>query len=353
MKQERRRRKARADTEAKRLARRPRELPAHWQEWLAENLMRGVRPDALKAVTDRNALDGRLVDETMERIGVSPIFAAGYKIGQRKQKFTTLLEALSKLYRQSGYAESFQKIDRLPAAKFYRDFYHRNRPVVVRGLMSDWPALKRWTPTFFGRRFGEVEIEITDGRNADARFEDNFEAHRSRIKMKDYVNRITRGGPTNDCYLVAKNFLLEREEFKELYKDFRCPKGYLEPATVQGRARIWFGPQGTLTPLHHDACNILFAQIRGRKRVQLISPYDLERVYNDRNCYSSVDLENIDYEKFPLMKDVSIIDVVLHPGEFILLPIGWWHWVRSLDISLSISFTNFCVSENIVWGYRS
>ena len=31
----------------------------------------------------------------------------------------------------------------------------------------------------------------------------------------------------------------------------------------------------------------------------------------------------------------------LNPGEALLIPIGWWHHVRALDVSISVSFTNF------------
>lgn len=105
--------------------------------------------------------------------------------------------------------------------------------------------------------------------------------------------------------------------------------------------RLWFGPKGTITPLHHDGSNILFGQVYGRKHIKLIDPYSIDRVYNDRTAYSAVDLTDIDYKRFPLIREVEIIDVILEPGQFVLLPIGWWHWVRSLDVSISIGFQNF------------
>ncbi len=35
------------------------------------------------------------------------------------------------------------------------------------------------------------------------------------------------------------------------------------------------------------------------------------------------------------------MECVIGPGEAIFLPIGWWHHVEALDISISMSFTNF------------
>jgi ribosomal protein L16 Arg81 hydroxylase len=105
--------------------------------------------------------------------------------------------------------------------------------------------------------------------------------------------------------------------------------------------------------LHHDDRNILFAQIYGRKHVRLIAPYYIDRVYNDREWYSPVDLDAIDYKRFPLMRGVPVIDIVLEPGECVFLPLGWWHWVKSLDVSISLSFTNFCVEGGgAIWECR-
>lgn len=326
---------------------------AAWDEWLAGNLMRGIDQKKITAVMVRNGFDEPFVLQKINEITASPVFKAGQKVYRSKRKILTLLETLSAQYRQSSYADNFQKLNRVSAREFYGRYYFVNRPVVIKGLMDNWEALRLWSPDFFAKEFGKYEVEITRDRHADQRYEDNFSQHRSRILMKDYVSMIQEAGETNDYYLVAKNNLMAREEFQPLYEHFRCPPGYLDPQFLRNHVHLWFGPKGTITPLHHDGCNILFGQIYGRKRIQLISPYDIDHVYNDQECFSAVDLEKIDYQKFPLMRKVSIIDVVVEPGEFILLPVGWWHWVKSLDISISLSFSNFCVDGNtVIWEYR-
>jgi hypothetical protein len=197
-------------------------------------------------------------------------------------------------------------------------------------------------------------IEVTDDRNNDRFFEDNFVKHRSSITMREYVRRLQGCGSTNDLYLVAKNGLLANEAFRDLYRDIDCPPGFLDARnTANGNIKLWFGPAGTLTPLHHDGSNIFFAQVRGRKRVKLIHPSFLNYLYNDRACFSQVDLAQVDYDKFPLMRQVEIYDVVLEPGEFLLIPVGWWHWVQSLELSISLSFHIFFFRGHpIVWKHN-
>ena len=130
------------------------------------------------------------------------------------------------------------------------------------------------------------------------------------------------------------------------------PSGFLDPAGTDGRyVRLWFGPAGTVTPLHCDNRNVLFAQVQGRKHVRLIAPQFLSALANDRACYSAVDLDAVDYERFPAMRDVPVHEAVVEPGEFLFIPIGWWHAVRSLDVSMSLSFTNLCFNEPEI-GWR-
>ncbi|WP_377828330.1 cupin-like domain-containing protein [Bradyrhizobium lupini] len=45
--------------------------------------------------------------------------------------------------------------------------------------------------------------------------------------------------------------------------------------------------------------------------------------------------------EYPRFAEAEIFDVVLEPGEALLIPVGWWHHVRSLDISINVSLTNF------------
>jgi ribosomal protein L16 Arg81 hydroxylase len=328
------------------------EFSAAWEEWVADNLLRGIDSNKVKAVMLRNGFQEQFVTQKLAEITSDPVFRVGRKLYLSSRKLSTLFDALGAQYSQSRYAETFAKSQGMAPSEFYERYYFSNRPVVIQGLMADWEALRRWTPDYFAREFGECEVEITRDRSSDPRYEDNFAAHRASIQMKEYVHMVEEGGDTNDYYLVAKNYLLERSEFEPLLGHFKCPAGFLDPDQVRGHVKLWFGPKGTITPLHHDACNILFGQIYGRKRIRLISPFDMGRVYNDRDCYSAVTLDRVDYVRFPLMRDLAIIDVTVEPGEFILLPLGWWHHVESLDVSISLSFTNFCVDEHtVVWSF--
>jgi ribosomal protein L16 Arg81 hydroxylase len=85
----------------------------------------------------------------------------------------------------------------------------------------------------------------------------------------------------------------------------------------------------------------MMMQVAGRKRWKAISPLQNHWMYNNIGVFSEVDAENPDYGKYPLYHNVQVLEFDLHPGEAIFMPVGWWHHVRSLDICISMSFTNF------------
>jgi hypothetical protein len=269
-----------------------------------------------------------------------------------KSKAESFLKFLSKQFSESPDAQSIPKIDDCTPAEFFGRYYYANRPVILRGLMKGWKALERWSPDYFAEKFGNSRIEIVTGRSRDPHYESNFTSHRKNVRMRDYARMVNEAGETNDFYLSARNFFFRRRKFKALLSDVSCPRGFLNPRTFRKGPHLFFGPKGTVTPLHHDGVNVLFGQIRGRKVFKLIPPCDMDKVYMERVCFSGADFGKPDYAKFPLIRGASIIEVIVEPGDFLFIPVGWWHWVKALDPSISLSFTNFQVKGGpLAWRF--
>src|SRR5262249_45099554 len=132
-----------------------------WREWLADNLMRGTNRDKIIAEMTSRGFPTLFVTQQIEAIEREATFRAGRKVFIEKKKLQSLLTAYGTQFRQSRYTETFAKKNCLSAAEFYERYYFPNRPVVVRGLMTDWKAPLLWTPEYFGEEFGNCEVEIT------------------------------------------------------------------------------------------------------------------------------------------------------------------------------------------------
>ena len=170
------------------------------------------------------------------------------------------------------------------------------------------------------------------------------------MPFDEYVAKIESEGRSNDTYLVANNKLLATEAALPLWDDFSLDERYLGPDPNRTHAFLWFGPAGTVTPLHHDSVNVLFNQIDGWKHFILIPSLEIHRVYNNLAVYSAVDPLNPDLEQFPLFADAQQLHLDVGPGQTLFIPAGWWHHVEATEASISISFTNFAFSNDIEWS---
>lgn len=321
-----------------------------WRGWLAENLMLQVPEETLVAVMLQSGIDEATAREAVATVRADPAYEAGSRIAQRLRKLESVLDIQRDLEAIDSRNTSVPRRAGVSRPEFLTEYYASNRPVVLTDLTDGWPARTLWTPAYLRERCGEASVEVMTDRETDDDYELNSEQHRRSMGFAEYVDRIEASGTSNDIYLVANNHFFERPGVSALWNDFTLPE-YLDPQDVHGTVFFWFGPGGTITPLHHDIANVLFVQVYGRKRITLIPALQTHRVYNDIGVFSGVDPDHPDEQAFPLFAGVTKADVVLEPGESLFIPVGWWHRVEALDVSISLSFTNFAFPNSYDWQH--
>lgn len=265
------------------------------------------------------------------------------------QNMELQLDFYRKLDRLSPSYGNIERRSCLSSQEFLEKYYAQNTPVIITDILDVWPAMSLWNPEYFKQKYGQIDVEVQVNRNSNSRYEMEKSKHKKVMPFADYVDLVVTGGETNDYYMVATNENLFKAEFKEILKDIISWPEYLDRSPQSCKPYLSFGPAGTITPLHYDPLNLFLAQVYGRKLIKMISPNQKHLVYNHASCYSEVDLENIDYEKYPRFKQVKIIETVLEPGEVLFLPVAWWHHVKALDISISINLTNFIWPNDYKW----
>lgn len=226
----------------------------------------------------------------------------------------------------------------LSHSDFRAEYVDAHRPVILSGAVDDWPAL-RWTPGYLKATCGHIEVEVQGDRASDPDFEVNSVSHKRRMGFAELVDKIFAGDHTNDVYMVANNGFMEREGL-QLAADLGSSP-YLDTSVAVGRTFLWFGPGGTVTPLHYDIIDILYVQVIGEKRFAMIDPCHGPSLYQrGASVFSAVNYEAPDTTAYPAYRDVVSEEIELHPGQAMFIPTGWWHHVRSLTPSASVSFTN-------------
>ncbi|WP_094672370.1 cupin-like domain-containing protein [Hydrocoleum sp. CS-953] len=289
----------------------------------------------------KRGINEQIAVAELSHLTANPYFKASNNMMQLFRKLESMLEVRHQISQLSPNSSYIERRSRISKEEFLAKYYATNTPVVITNMMTKWQALSLWTPEYFKTHYGDANVEIQDNRNSDAQYEINKGRHKRVLKLSEYVDMVVNGGDTNDYYMVASNRNFQRDKIKNLLDDINFYPDFLDSSNTKGQIKLWFGPGGTITPVHHDQTNLISAQVYGRKLWRIISPDQTPFLYNYQTVFSKVDLENPDYYRYPLFKKVKIIEVILEPGEMIFIPIGWWHQVKSLNVSISLSLMNF------------
>lgn len=316
------------------------QIDDNWRSWIAENLMCDSDPASIFQTLLQNGFSQADAGRELDAAIRSPYLAGATRLKSRLKKRTWPLDIYRKLNRMDTRSYQVPRRHKITGDELFNEYYALNRPVVITGMMDDWPAMQRWNYDYFRTNFGQREVEVQFGRNTDANYEINQPNLRRKMSFGAYVDLIAAAGETNDFYMTANNSSQNQQALRELWDDIIQIPEYLKPVSdVNGF--FWFGPKGTRTPFHHDLTNNFMAQVMGRKLVRLVPAVELGQMYNDLHCYTPVDGANIDINRFPLMQQAQVIDVEIGPGDILFLPVGCWHYVLGLDVSITMSFTNF------------
>jgi hypothetical protein len=309
------------------------------RRWIAENLMVGVAPQSvLESMLTSGFSHAEAVNEINAALQ-SPYFLAAERLNSRLRKRDWLLAVYRKLNRLHPRSAEIQRRHKLAREEFRADYYCANRPVIITGMMEDWPALRRWSLDDFSDRLGEREVEVQMGRNSSPEYEIQSDRFASRIRFADFIAKVRSAGQTNDFYLTANNDSHNSKALAELWDDIRQVPEYLNGDQPGGF--FWMGPAGTITPFHHDLTNNFMAQVMGRKQVKIAPSWDLPLMNNVHHCFSLVDGRELPAAPQPALDRPQILECILNPGEILFLPIGCLHFVRGLDVTVTVSFTNF------------
>jgi hypothetical protein len=201
-----------------------------------------------------------------------------------------------------------------------------SRPIIIVGLLQElWPEAVTWTFEDVRVKFGNTTVRSNVGTMPIGEFLDQLKAPGSIVPY-------TYGAPLPEELLSA------------------FPPPFYAKDTF-GPAQIWMGsgPGQISTPLHRDSGEAFLGQVIGRKQFILYSPDQTEYMYafksfnRDQPCWANP--WQPDYAKYPLFQKARATKFMLSPGELLIIPRGWYHTVRSLDVTLSIGFHREPVSD--------
>ncbi|XP_053393393.1 HSPB1-associated protein 1-like isoform X2 [Mercenaria mercenaria] len=226
-------------------------------------------------------------------------------------------------------------------------------PLVFKHAVDEWPA-QQWTPEYLCQVLGDklLDSKISLIQHEDFQWEPD--CLHLKVTMRQYTDWL-QGDTDRDNPLR----LIDKTKFS-CYIDYKYMKDMFEeqPQVLKSvfwdifglderggdHSTIWIGSCGTYTPCHQDTYGFnLVAQIQGRKRWYLFNPdqtdcmYPTRIPYEESSIYSEVNVRYPDLDKHPLFQKTTPYIIELVPGDVLYVPRHWWHFVESLEPSMSIN----------------
>ena len=81
----------------------------------------------------------------------------------------------------------------------------------------------------------------------------------------------------------------------------------------------------------------MLIHVSGTKKVVFFEPNDIDRLYMNGDKSEILDIDNPDYEKYPLFLNIKRHECLLMPGDVLFIPALWFHNVLALDFSISVN----------------
>ncbi|KAB5550980.1 cupin-like domain-containing protein [Coniochaeta sp. 2T2.1] len=285
-------------------------------------------------------------------------------------------------------SSAIEALDHEPSPLEFMRYVARNTPFVVRGAASDWKACQTWNLEHLKEALRDINVNVavTPAGNADSpttrpdgtivfakpAYEDQpfpsfldyvvgQEKHASSSSHSAHPVSEVRYAQTQDDNL--------RHEYLSLSGDVPRDIPFARIALQKGpdATNLWIGNSRSVTALHRDNYENVYAQVVGQKHFVLLPPACHPCVNerplrpatyirdNDGNGLTLVDDDDGE-EKVPFaMWDpdrpgrnttpyselARPVRVTLDPGDFLYLPAMWYH-----KVSQTASDEGICVAVN-------
>ncbi len=219
-------------------------------------------------------------------------------------------------------------------------------PLHITGVPQLERLSREWTDDWIIEKVGDHLVDLDYSENGvfpgGAEAYDGEKRRMLELPIEEVLRRIHAGGtaeaPESRLYVYGAN----PRPFETLLADYQPPHALIGEAD-QMHTQFWIGGAGATTPAHFDVADNLLGQVRGTKKVLLWDPDQYPLLYvnptgarYERNSNLG-SLDTVDYASFPEFAKAKAFSCELSAGEMLFIPLGWFHYVRSANLTISIN----------------
>jgi tetratricopeptide (TPR) repeat protein len=225
---------------------------------------------------------------------------------------------------------TIERRHRLSPEEFITEYARKNRPVLLSGLLDDWPAWEAWTKAAILQRHGEHQVQVR--RSSDVT-DDNNQGGRQRPRMplRDYIAQAMGQAASPDRDPL---YLFGLETLEGVERDYRHPPHFggatfgFDEAQRQAKALFYIGPaySGVSFHQHTAAWNALFF---GYKRWFLLPPFH----FYGPTSIAMHEWAGTHRERFA----GDLHECVQQPGELLFVPQYWYHAVLNVSDCVGVA----------------
>jgi jumonji domain-containing protein 7 len=265
---------------------------------------------------------------------------------------------------------------------------HLNKPVIFKGMISHWKALN-WTLDYLSEIIADpVKINFTKSGNADSiqwveEKEGKYFIYPAEIEVTfDLFKNMLMDKFPLDCvpYLSSQDDNI-RKYFHKLLHDIDTSIPHADSVFGKDKleaVNLWIGDERSVTSLHKDFYENMFAVVTGTKVFHMYPPSDSIFMYEQefpalkyseickerdlhKNHVLKSDIELIELDtfggvasrvpwieldpldpqvndKFPLFKKASPMVCNVHAGDVLYIPAMWYHRVTQTETTIAVNY---------------
>ena len=224
--------------------------------------------------------------------------------------------------------------------------YESDVPIVLRGLVSEWPAVQACSPSldaatsYLSDFWSDKPVSVLVGK-------DHI---KGRFSYNEDCTGFNYAGGTAPLPMVFQKLAEQPEDGAALAIYVGCTsidqsfpgfreRNNIEVPSSEVAVNAWLGNKSRVSA-HFDFPDNIACVVAGRRRFTLFPPDQISNLYIGPldltpagQAISLVDLADPDFERFPNFEQAlqSAMSCELERGDAIFIPSMWWHHVESLS----------------------